>query len=59
MKKIVLIGGEKKSLILEILKKNNKNNTHELEKVSKQDSKNRLMLEAKKQIETDEKVFVE
>ena len=59
MKKVVLVGGGKKSLISEILKKNNKNNTHELEKVSKQDSKNRLMIEAKKQIETDEKVFVE
>lgn len=59
MKKVVLVGGGKKSLILDILKKNNENNKHELEKVSKQESKNKLMLEVKKLIEADEKVFVE
>ncbi len=59
MKKIVLVGGGKKSLILDALKKNNENNKHELEKVSQENSKNKLMLEAKKLIETDEKVFVE
>jgi len=58
MKKIVLVGGGKKSLILELLKKNI-TNEEDLEKVSKEDSKNKLMLETKKQIETDEKVFVE
>jgi len=58
MKKIVLVGGGKKSLILELLKKNI-TNEEDLEKVSKEDSKNKLMLETKKQIETDEKVCVE
>ena len=57
MKKIVLVGGGKKSLILELLKKNT--NEKDFEIVSKEDSKNKLMLEAKKRIETDEKVFVE
>ena len=59
MKKVVLVGVGKKSLILDILKKNNENNKHKLEKVLKQESKNKLMLEAKNLIETDEKVFVE
>ena len=58
MKKIVLVGGGKKSLILELLKKNI-TNEKDLEKVSKEERTNKIIAETKKLNETDEKVFVE
>ena len=59
MKKIVLVGGGKKSLILELLKKNT--NEEDLDKVTKspkEESKNKLILETKKIIEADDNVFL-
>lgn len=59
MKKVVLVGGGKKSLILDLLKKNNETNKYDLEKASTQASKNKLMVETEKLIKTDAKVFVD
>ena len=59
MKKVVLVGVGTKSLILDLLKKNNKTHKHDFEKASAKESKNKLMLEAKKLIETDANVFIE
>lgn len=57
MKKVVLVGVGTKSLILDLLKK--KTHKHDFEKASAKGSKNKLMLEAKKLIETDANVFIE
>lgn len=58
MKKVVLVGGGKKSLILEILKKNSKNE-EDLEIVSKEERTNKIIVKTKKLIETDSKVFLD
>lgn len=61
MKKVVLVGGGKKSLILELLKDKSKNE-EDLEKVSKslkEERKNKINEKAKKLIKTDAKVFLD
>ena len=57
MKKVVLVGGVKKSLILELLKKNI-TNEKDFEIVSKEERTNKIIAETKKLNETDAKVFV-
>ena len=58
MKKVVLSGEGKKSLILELLKENSKIKK-DFEEVPNEETKNKVLEKAKKLIETDSKVFLD
>lgn len=62
MKKVVIVGGGKKSLIKDLLKKNNETNKHDIEKVSTPPNKkrtNKILTVTEKLIETDAKTFLD
>ena len=60
MKKVVLVGVGKKSLILKLLKKNtNKEDLDKVTKSPKEERTNKTIEQAKKLIETDANVFLD